>query len=355
MIPNIPALGIRFDIDKLESGAYGMAAWKVFWRAVDIDSLAGDTLLFEGDTAPTPNGFENVYCIVVQSVTADLGAVQSALEQNAEFQRLAASPPFVEAADVLEEPLLEAGRIDSKGNLVGKNAYNARPALGAVRKERQEGQQADQLSATMPKREKPASKRTEKLPNISSLKKLLDFLLTRFGEKDKDRFWLTPEELCDIVERYASILQVQWDEASCGLSEDMTYVTLFEKGKIGENIALTGLFPFASESDAKDFCYDEGEHPSYLIGKIEKLLGIHGRFATNFSAYSHSNWVHDDMYDKLQDIDAFDLWPRICRRRQALGISAPITPDSVSEEEESAEETVRASQKAAKKWWQFWK
>ncbi len=341
MIHNIPTLGIRFDIDKLESGAYGMAAWEIFWRAVDIDSLKGDTLLFEGNTAATIKSQENVYCIVVQSITADLRAVRSALEQSAGFRSVTASPPFVEAADVLEEPLLEAGRIDSEGNLVGKKAYNARPALGTIRKERQGGLQASQLSATVPEREKPASRRTEKLPNISTLEELLDFLLTRFSEKEKVLFWLTPEELCDIVEHYANILQVQWYEASCSLSENMAYVTLFDKGKAGNNIALYGLFPFAMESDAKDFCYDKGENPDYLFGQLEKLWGIHGKFASNFSGESNSNWVHEDSYDKRQDIDAFNLWPRICRRRQVLGISAPITKDSISKEEKVAEKTVQ--------------
>lgn len=322
MIPNIPALGIRFDIDKLESGAYGMAAWKVFWRAVDIDSLAGNTLLFEGDIRAIVNGIDYfVYCIVVQSVTADLGAVQSALEQSAEFRSVQASPPFVEAADVLEEPLLEAGRIDSQGNLVGLDAYNARPALGTVRKERQDERQADQLSTAVPEREKPASRCTEQLPNISSLEELLDFLLNKLGEENKWQFWLTPEELCDIVEHYANILQVQWHEAPSRLSEDMAYVTLFNKGEVGKNIALHGLFLFATESDAKDFCNNDKINYHHLIGRLEKLYGIHGRLARNFSG-TDGNWVHEDSYDKQLDIDAFDLWPLICRRFRALGISA---------------------------------
>lgn len=53
MLPNMPALGIRFDINKLESGAYGIAGWKVFWRAIDVEKLAGGSVLFEGDTAAT--------------------------------------------------------------------------------------------------------------------------------------------------------------------------------------------------------------------------------------------------------------------------------------------------------------
>jgi len=328
MIPNLPTLGIRFDIDKLESDTYdsytyGFAAWLVFWRAVEISSLAGNTLLFEGDIPAIISGKEYfVYCIVVQSETVDLEAIQSALEQSEEFRSVQASQPFVEAADVVEEPLLEAGRIDSEGNLVGRGVYNTRPALGTVRKERQDERQVDLLSTDVPEREKPASKCTEQLPNISSLKELLDFLFNKLGEENKWQFWLTPEELCDIVEHYANILQVQWYEGSSALSEDLAYVTLFNKGEVGENIALHGLFLFATESDAKDFCNNDKINYSHLIGRLEKLYGIQGRLATNFSG-TDGNWVHESSYDKQLDIDAFDLWPNIYRRRQRLGISAP--------------------------------
>lgn len=133
---------------------------------------------------------------------------------------------------------------------------------------------------------------------------------------------MTPEELCDIVEQYADILQVQWNENSSGLSVNTTYVTLFNKGKAGENIALYGLFPFASVSDAKQYCYDISEHPKHLIGQIERLYGIQGKFATNFNGSSHSNWVEDYRYKKEKDIDAFNLWLHICRKRETLGISS---------------------------------
>ena len=128
MIPNIPTLGIRFDIDKLHSAGYGVAAWEVFWAAVHIENLKGGTLLFEGDTDATLSRKENVFCIAVQSPLTDLGAIQTALEQSADFQDVAASPPFIGAPDVLHEPLLETGRIDSTGNLLG-DAYWARMAL----------------------------------------------------------------------------------------------------------------------------------------------------------------------------------------------------------------------------------
>lgn len=136
MIPNLPALGIRFDIGKVKSGDYGTECWKVFWSAVDIQKLGG-AQLFEGDTYATLTGSENVYCIAVQSISnAVFGEIRAAIEQSTEFRNVAALPKFVEGDSVLGEPLPDAGQVDSAVNLVG-NAYNSRAALDAVRNEKQ--------------------------------------------------------------------------------------------------------------------------------------------------------------------------------------------------------------------------
>jgi len=134
VIPAIPAVGIRFDIGKITSGAYGIECWRTLWRAVEIQTLGG-CLLFEGDTAATLRGTEKVYCIAIQS--PDLKTLQrvvSVLKASGEFQRVAASPPFTMAAAVTREPLSEAGRIDAAGDLVG--GVNSRTALVHVHKER---------------------------------------------------------------------------------------------------------------------------------------------------------------------------------------------------------------------------
>ena len=197
--------------------------------------------------------------------------------------------------------------------------------------------QASQPSIAVPERKKPASSRTANLPAISSLEELLDFLIANFARKKKWQFWVTPEELCDIVEQYADIIQIQWYEGSCGLSEDMTYVTLFNKGKAGENIALTGLFPCATAEAAKQFCYDKGNNDEYLFGQLECLY-FQGKFDTSFSGDRHSNWVNDAAYKKEQDIGAFDLWPRIYHRREALGISLSSEPNKPAKSASTIEE-----------------
>ena len=137
MISGKPALGIRFDIGKIESVDYGTECWKVFWRAVDIGKVAGCEL-YEGDTRATLYSRENVYCLALQS--ADRSALErarAALEKDAGFEALAASPKFVEGVSVTGEPLPEAGRVDGDGKLVG--GFNARSALAAVERERPAG------------------------------------------------------------------------------------------------------------------------------------------------------------------------------------------------------------------------
>lgn len=133
MLAFMPTLGIRFDIGKLASAAYGIASWKILWQVVDPQNLPG-TLLFEGDTNDTLSGRENVFCIAVQSMDRSvIQSIRKALDQHEEFQRVAAWPPFVEDLAVVNEPLPDAGRIDAFGELVG-TAYNSRPALEAVKK-----------------------------------------------------------------------------------------------------------------------------------------------------------------------------------------------------------------------------
>lgn len=316
MLPNMPALGIRFDIDKLESGAYGIAGWKVFWRAIDVERLAGGTLLFEGDTALTLNGFENVYCIVVQSMSRTLlSQIRSALEQSAEFQRVAASPRFIEGASAIGEPLPEAGGVDATGNLVGEQAWNPRTALGSVRREKRAAAPAAEVSLAVPERRKPASQRTANLPMLSSLEKLESFLEKNFVRPPQTVFYcVTPEELCDIMERYESIIQAHWIQDSCGISEDMVYINLFEKGKTGDNLEFIGLFLFASSSDAMQYCRQNHIDPS--------IWGIEGKYALNFMR-AISNEADDDWYEKYfkdAKVDATTLWAKICKRRAELGV-----------------------------------
>jgi hypothetical protein len=131
VITNIPVLGIRFDIDKVNSGSYGFACWKLFWAAVPPGSLCG-AKLYEGDTAATLNDAENVFCIAVQTDDEEVvSAVKRAVMRNDALCRVAASPWFVEGVLCTREPLVAVGTIDASGTLRG-DAWNARPALESL-------------------------------------------------------------------------------------------------------------------------------------------------------------------------------------------------------------------------------
>lgn len=131
-LPGMTAIGVRFSIDEIErvydTAGYGSACWEVFWRAVDIHKLAG-TMLFEGDTAATLSGRENVYCLGVQSVDGNVaGLIRLALSSSTAFAEVAASPPLIDGAALNGEPLPEAGTVSATGELLG-SAYNSRPGL----------------------------------------------------------------------------------------------------------------------------------------------------------------------------------------------------------------------------------
>lgn len=126
-------IGVRFDIGKIHSAGYGEECWKVFWKAVHIELVAGSELL-EGDTKDTPQR-ENVYCLAVKWGMTGSGRaddVRKALKQSEEYRTVAAHPDFIDEVQVRREPLVQAGRVDLSGKIVGES-YRALPALSAVR------------------------------------------------------------------------------------------------------------------------------------------------------------------------------------------------------------------------------
>jgi len=129
-------IGVRMEIGNVDDSdcCYGEACWRVFWQAVDPNWLAGSQLT-DGDTAQTPDR-ENVYCLAVKwapGAEPHAEEVRQALEGSPAFQAVASRPPFLDAARVAREPLVDSGRVDTNGRIVG-TSYRARPALDAVRK-----------------------------------------------------------------------------------------------------------------------------------------------------------------------------------------------------------------------------
>lgn len=321
MIPSLPVLGIRLDIDKLDSGAYGVAAWKVLWRAIIPSRLTG-SLLFEGDTSATLQGAENVFVIAIQNVDEDvLSEVRAALESDPVFATVAGRPRFVVSTAAYEEPLVDAGRVEANGELSGK-IYNSGPAWDEVSSESASRTSAEETTAVdVPERTSPASERTAELPTLDSLDAVLGLLLDRFGEVNRYQFWLTPEELCDIVTCYSDLLKVTWEVESSGLSRRTTYVTLFDASGGSRNVTLFGLFAFTSEGAARDFCNSRSENLDYMIGQLEERFGLDGAVVTNFSGKSFSNAA---AFNEAAAVDPPELWARICERRVELGVEPSV-------------------------------
>jgi hypothetical protein len=175
MIPGFPALGVRFDIGNVGEGggAYGFEAWKVFWHAVDPTRL-GTALLYEGDTAATLSGSENVFCIAVQADEGVLREVRTTLERSDEFRRAAASPAFVEGRELISEPLPGAGKVDAAGNL-----FDASWGEAALKAVRAEGGAASRIPAIrVPDRFGNGPERAE-IDDLESLRARLELLPSR--------------------------------------------------------------------------------------------------------------------------------------------------------------------------------
>ncbi len=347
MIPNMPTIGIRFDIEKAGGSYYGFACWKVFWQAITPQEI-GVASLCEGDTAATLNGRENVFCIAVQSLDSRATAkIKAALTQSEAFNRVCANPKFVEGSSCAAEPLPDAGRIDAEGNLVG-DAGASRSALGAVKKERMTASEVAE-EARVPERAKPASERTRTLPAISSFEELGTFIGKQFGTKEyKYGCWITPEELCDIVEKYADMILVSLNEYSCGASEDMCRVQLFEKTPPGTGpIGFTGLYPFASVSDARSFGQDYQSVPEYAKA-LPRLADVRGRYHFNFTRDgSAENWLREP-FDPKEGIPPESLWARLYQRKRRF-------LDDLPDAEKPNDSQPEALPLAKRKWWQFWK
>ena len=239
------------------------------------------------------------------------------MSRDEAYRGVCANPMFEEGATCAAEPLPDAGRIDGEGNLVG-DAGAARSALGTVKKERAVAQE-ETKALPIPERRKPASERTRELPTISSFNELEAFLGREFTPIEYPKncgvtYWLTPEELCDIVERYAELVLVNYVEYSCGASEDMCCVRLFEKHPPGRKpIEFVGLYPFASQSDARSFGQDWRSAPEYA-NAMPRLADVRGKYHFNFGQGSENSL--DEPFDPNVGIPPASLWQKLSVRKQ---------------------------------------
>jgi hypothetical protein len=113
-------IGILFDIDALDSGLYGYAAYKIFFNAVDTQLLAG-CVLSDGDTNATLRGGANQYCIAVDGPNPSIIAVKEALSKSEDKGLLPLAARFMGEPAIHAEPLVQSTFIGASGVLVNCN------------------------------------------------------------------------------------------------------------------------------------------------------------------------------------------------------------------------------------------
>ncbi len=231
------------------------------------------------------------------------------------------------------EPLTNAlkDKDDWVRNFAASALKKIREALGLVREERTMPRAEPEVPAKVPLRVKPASERTRQLPNLSSFDELRTFLERAFTPTEykpkydwmRLDYWMTPEELCDIVEKYADLIEVQFSEYPCPISEDFCCVMLFQKNPPeGSPIELNGFCAFASADYAIPYLQNEYGRDLAYVKILPKLAGIQGKYQLNFGR-GYEN-PRDATYKKDKGIPPHNLWNRIYARRKRLGIPEPV-------------------------------
>jgi hypothetical protein len=156
-------IGILFEIDELESGLYGYAAYQIFFGTVDTRQLAGCTLS-DGDTNATLARRVNQYCIAVESLDASkIAAVKNALSRSNAKGLVPLASRFIETSLVSQEPLVIAANINAAGELTGCKTGWVMEAWEKSREGHQGSSPTAIPSSSMPiceeKKDKPSQKK----------------------------------------------------------------------------------------------------------------------------------------------------------------------------------------------------
>ncbi len=307
-------LGILFDINKLDDVLYGSVAWDIFWGAIGAEGLPDGDRLYEGDTAATLDGRENVYCIAIESENRKiLDHIRTRLAGDEAYLAVAFGERFIDTDAVNQEPLPLMGHFE-KGQIVGEHAINPRSALAKLRSILRPPPESASLPVS--ERSRPASTRSAELPVVANLDELIEVLGQYFpGEGHEMRFSLTPEELCDVVERYMDVFDVYWHVGVATVAEASSFVNFMPRGRRDSNIMLFGLMEFPSREDALRYCERESITP--------KEWGLHGSLVHNFVGLKMVDTMSADHLAPYV-IRPDELWPRICGRQIDLKISGSV-------------------------------
>ena len=126
-VDNTPAtLHIRFSIDAVDGGAYGLACYKNVFKYAPIDALCGCSVSM-GDSNATLAGRENVCIIGLTGTTGQLRSIMQALSETPEFKSVCASNPLV--LNGAHEPLVADGVYTKDGSRLTSWAKSAFDSL----------------------------------------------------------------------------------------------------------------------------------------------------------------------------------------------------------------------------------
>ena len=323
MVDHIPTLGARFDLKKVGTE---QNCWQVFWRAIRPRQIAGASL-YEGSI------HRDDYCIALQSTDAEIvNAVRTALEHNVEFKEVCCPDPFIEGDNCVAMSLPRTGRIDFEGNLIGDDKRLAEHVTAPVDSD-EEGVSLDVVESASAVRRRPATPRTDDLPIIDSFEDFEALMRDRFVcrnpgfERD---LWISPKELCDMVEKYEAVLEVGVSEHSSERSENALRVRLFPRDHSDDPpIELEGLYMFKSRYAVTQFLQGFLSTPKYADA-IPDLAGIIGRFQLHFGQprpAEHRSGEAD--YTGEERISSAELWPRLQRIRESFGDELTRAVDSL--------------------------
>jgi len=330
---DMPTLSIRFDIDALEgkhpSGCYGEHAWSVVVAAVDLAGLRGQTHLYEGDSLDG----EYVFCVVLQNAEkAVLDGAQAAMEASADFRAVADAEPILTDAHrrkIVSLPLVYNARVE-KGEVNILVSTYLRGAL-AKRQHATTSGAAAPAAAEAPGRPRPASPRTADLPEFSTWEDLVTLVEERFEAPGVFGFFATPEEVCDLVEKYRdaanTYLAYEFDngeELAVSMLAKADANELFgdssEPQYTGNSITFRGLTKFASHDDGVNYCKRSiGDEGCVAAWRIE------GPYALSFMKRPQAFTCK---VDPSRPVGVDELWGEICARRSSFraGPGSPTSP-----------------------------
>lgn len=263
--------------------------------------------------------------------------VRDALANCREFTDVCCPDPFIEGDNCVAISLPRTGRIDFEGNLIGDDKRMAEHVTSPV-DAKEEGVSLDVVDSASTVRHRPATKRTSDMPIIDGFEDFEALLRDRFVcrapgyERD---LWISPKELCDMVEKYEAVLEVGLSEHNSERAENALRVRLFPKDHSEEPpIELEGLYMFKSRYAVTQFLQSFMSTPKYADA-IPDLAGIIGRFQLHFGEPKRDGRTKPADYTGEERISPADLWPRLQRIRETFGDELNRAVDALTRRREA--------------------